>query len=74
MNSLNSDKYKLTTEEYNKQNIPEDINNKYVLTDKERFTPEKDKFNNLSTQLNMDKLKQLNMFNNIDNLESNEFH
>ena len=74
MNSLNSDKYKLTTEENNKQNIPEDINNKYVLTDKERFTPEKDKFNNLSTQLNMDKLKQLNMFNNIDNLESNEFH
>ena len=35
MNSLNSDKYKLTTEENNKQNIPEDINNKYVLTDKE---------------------------------------
>ena len=43
-----------------------------MITDKEKLSPEKDNFNNLSTQLNMNKLNIFN--NNIDNLQSNDFH
>ena len=70
MNSLNSDKYKLTTEENDKFNNSQDIKNKMTLTDKEKLSPEKDKYN-LSTQINTNKL---NIFNKIDNLDSNDFH
>ena len=73
MNSMNTDKYKLTTEENDKNNNSQeikDIKNKILLTDKEKLSPEKEKYN-LSTQINM---KKLNFFNNGDNLESNDFH
>ena len=76
MNSFNTDKYKLTTEENdniyinNSQNLK---HNKIMITDKEKLSPEKDNFNNLSTQLNMNKLNFFNN-NNIDNLQSNDFH
>ena len=75
MNSLNTDKYKLTTEESDKKNISDDIKNKIILTDKEKLTPVQDKFN-LSTQINTNKLNFKlfnNNNNNISNLDSNDF-
>ena len=76
MNSLNTDKYKLTTEESDKKNISDNIKNKIILTDKEKLTPVQDKFN-LSTQINTNKLN-FKLFNNsnnnnISNLDSNDF-
>ena len=73
MNSLNTDKYKLTTEGndiINSQEI-KDVKDKIMITDKEKLSPLKNE-NNLSTQLNMNKLNLFN--NNIDNLDSNDFH
>ena len=74
MNSMNTDKYKLTTEENEKQNNSQDIKdvkNKILLTDKEKLSPEKYNYN-LSTQTNLKKLKLFD--NNIDNMDSNDFH
>ena len=75
LNSFNTDKYKLTKEENDNiyMNNSQNIKNKIMLTDKEKLSPEKDKFNNLSTQINMNKLNIFNN-NNINNLESNDFH
>ena len=75
MNSLNTDKYKLTTEESDKKNISDNFKNKIILTDKEKLTPVQDKFN-LSTQINTNRLN-FKLFNNninsISNLDSNDF-
>jgi hypothetical protein len=75
MNSLNTDKYKLTTEQSDKKNISDNFKNKIILTDKEKLTPVQDKFN-LSTQINTNKLNSKlfnNNINNISNLDSNDF-
>ena len=72
MNSLNTDKYKLSTDGndiINSQEI-KDVKNQIMITDKEKLSPLKNE-NNLSTQINMNKL---NLFNNVDNLDSNDFH
>ena len=76
MNSLNTDKYKLTTEESDKKNTSDGMKNKIILTDKEKLTPVQDKFN-LSTKINMNKLN-IKLFNNNNNnnsynLDSNDF-
>ena len=73
MNSLNTEKYKLTSEENEIKNNSQDIKdlkNKIMITDKEKLSPEKDKYN-LSTQVHLNKL---NLFNNIDNINSQDFH
>ena len=75
MNSLNTDKYKLTTEQSDKKNISDNFKNKIILTDKEKLTPVQDKFN-LSTKINTNKLNSKlfnNNINNISNLDSNDF-
>ena len=75
MNSMNTDKYKLTTEESDKRNISEGLKNKITITDKEKLTPVQEKIN-LSTQINLNKLN-LKLFNNNNNnsynLDSNDF-
>ena len=74
MNSMNTDKYKLTTEESDKRNISEGLKNKITITDKEKLTPVQEKIN-LSTQINLNKLnlKLFNNNNNSYNLDSNDF-
>ena len=77
MNSMNTDKYKLTTEESDKRNISDCLKNKITITDKEKLTPVQEKIN-LSTQINLNKLN-LKLFNNNNNnnnsynLDSNDF-
>ena len=66
MNSMNTDKYKLSTEENEKF---DNIKNKFNIIDKENLSPEQDRYN-FATQIILNKNKK-NFLNNSYDINSN---